>query len=141
MLHSLWLFWELVNGLYVVRKFNFFLPLFSTLIPNGYNRSSNTIGIQWLRQLTIADVGQVYKQKVMIQVEMNVFTRQKRTAFLKDDKTEKQVLKKNWCVAMVSTVFMLFQSRPLRYNNQRAHVRLGIILTLCHRSEKWLLWL
>lgn len=29
---------------------------------------------------------------------------------------------------MVSTVFMVFQSRPLRYNNRRAHVRLGIIL-------------
>lgn len=37
---------------------------------------------------------------------------------------------------MVSTAFMMFLSkRPLTYNKW-THVRLGVILTLCHMSKK-----
>ena len=61
----------------------------------------------------------------MLQEEMNGFTRPKEIAFLKDDKLEKK--------AGIKTVlhgFHLAQSRgPLRYNNRRTHVKLGVILT------------
>lgn len=47
------------------------------------NTRPNSIGIQ-----RSGHVGQVCIQKVMSQVEMNGFTRPRRTAFLKDDKIE-----------------------------------------------------